>query len=717
MNPVLIYQNEAKLDYNNKFTIDFVDNNNVNYINFLQKNQYYIASLNCNITKANKRKVTFEGSKSLVDELSETSRDLLTKGPASKNDIDYMVSSLTQNFNLPDLAPQKYKLVLDPVVINANSFNYQFYDVKDKRVKFAKIYSPFSHLKNGFVFKGEKDPNKDNKVLIQLVNNSKIRCIFSQSKNDQWEIEKIFYRDLNTKFVRTRRRDGTYKWDSTHPILFLLAEEKALRVDKVDTASFMKELYWDRHYVTKESGKFPVIGTPLTSVLSGSTQPFIQRDIAVKIQKNKPFLIYGSADKKRHKFGFDSILDDCEYSGDYPLTDDDKKELEKNFPNFSFNSLGEYVSISNKTNNTQWKQNDLLFPSSTKKAANTTTVFDPKTQFMKFVCENTKYKDYLDTNNGIFFFDSYKDLPGDLDDCEKLFDKDVLEIKKLVNDIGRLLEITEYEQLNLALYDDSNIIEETFVQRFNKQIQLYGFISIPFAHAKKNHLITLKNLLPFRVNSDVEKQNISFELRYLEKEDDIDTNDNKIHNLSIVCVEKKRPMPIIEKEVTIEALQAFDKYQKLNPIDIKITDSEVFKELIFKENRRIKYRFIPNTFLFSSSVQQETEVIFLTVTGLNEARYIFINGKSYKAIGCIYTNEIEGWDQIKKSTSNWVACKLSNSKYPFGAKHLGFEFDTTRLKALIDFTLYLIDQNGNEITFSPTEQKTPSLNFTIQIIS
>ena len=699
MNPVLIYQNEATLDYNNKFTIDFVDNNNVNYINFLQKNQYYIASLNCNITKANKRKVTFEGSKSLVDELSETSRDLLTKGPASKNDIDYMVSSLTQNFNLPDLAPQKYKLVLDPVVINANSFNYQFYDVKDERVKFAKIYSPFSHLKNGFVFKGENDPNKDNKVLIQLVNNSKIRCVFSQSKNDQWAIEKNFYRDLNTKFVRTRRRDGTYKWDSVHPILFLLAEEKALRVDKVDTASFMKELYWDQHYVTKENGKFPVIGTPLTSVLSGSTQPFIQRDVSVTIQRNRPFLIYGSADKKRHKFGFDSILD------------------EKNFPNFSFNSLGEYVSTSNKTNNTQWKQNDLLFPPSTKKAANTTTAFDPKTQFMKFVCENTKYKDYLDSNDGIFFFDSYKDLPGDLDDCEKLFDKDVLEIKKLVNDIGRLLEITEYEQLNLALYDDSNIIEETFVQRFNKQIQLYGFISIPFAHAKKNHLITLKNLLPFRVNTDVEKQNISFELSYLEKEDDIVTNDKKIHNLSIVCVESKRPMPIIQKEVTIEALQAFDKYQKLNPIDIKITDSEVFKELTYISNRRIKYRFIPNTFLFSSSVQQETEAIFLTVTGLNEARDIFINGKSCKAIGCIYTNEIEGWDQIKKTTSNWVTCKLSNSKYPFGAKHLGFEFDTTRLKALIDFTLYLIDQNGNEITFSATEQKTPSLNFTIQIIS
>ena len=66
MNPVLIYQNEATLDYNNKFTIDFVDNNNVNYINFLQKNQYYIASLNCNITKRIKERLLLKVQKVLL---------------------------------------------------------------------------------------------------------------------------------------------------------------------------------------------------------------------------------------------------------------------------------------------------------------------------------------------------------------------------------------------------------------------------------------------------------------------------------------------------------------------------------------------------------------------------------------------------------------------------------------------------------------------------
>ena len=79
--------------------------------------------------------------------------------------------------------------------------------------------------------------------------------------------------------------------------------------------------------------------------------------------------------------------------------------------------------------------------------------------------------------------------------------------------------------------------------------------------------------------------------------------------------------------------------------------------------------------------------------------------------------QLKGGIIKKKKTSNWVLCKLSNSKYPFGTKHLGFEFDTTSLNSLIDFTLYLLDQNGKEISFSADEQKTPALNFSIQIIS
>ena len=121
-----------------------------------------------------------------------------------------------------------------------------------------------------------------------------------------------------------------------------------------------------------------------------------------------------------------------------------------------------------------------------------------------------------------------------------MFDKDVLKIKKLVQDVGKLDTVRKDEQLNLTLYDDSNLIEETFIQRFNKQLQLYDFISIPFVNTKKNHLISLKNLLSFRFKRDIQKENLTFELAYLEKQDQIATDDKKVHNLSIVCIEKTK---------------------------------------------------------------------------------------------------------------------------------------------------------------------------------
>ena len=603
--------------------------------------------------------------------------------------------------------------MLDPQVINDNSFRYQFYDQVDKRLKYARIYSPFSHLKSGIVFKGENDSVKNNKVILQLVQDyTKIRCVFLQNADEKAKITTRLYRDINGKFVKEGRRDGTNRWWSTNPSITQLAQNyKNEEQGDFHNVSFLKHMYFDRKLSTWFNGKYKVIGTGIERVFSGKTMAITQGILNVEIKRNEPFFISGAPEKKENKFN-SSILYNCDFVGAYTLTNQDKPAINKLYPNFSFNYLSEFVYKGDGRRRFQWGENDLFVFSSTR--VNRGYI---KNSFLKFVCSKSKYENYLNSNNGIFYFDSYKDLPDDLAECEKLFDEEVLKIKKLVGDIGEINALTEDEQLNLILYDDSNIIEETFILRFNKQLQLYGFISIPFANTKKNNFITLKNLLPFRVKRDIQKKNLTFELSYLEKEDQIATNDNKIHNLSIVCIEKSKQMPVVEKEVTIEGLQSFDQYQKLNPLDIKITDSEIFKRLLFKENKRIKYRFIPNSILLSSSVQEETQVIFSTVSGLNEARDIFINGKVYKVIGCIFTNEIEGWDKIKKTTFNWVSCKLTNSKYPFGAKLLAFEFDTSSLNTLLNFTLNLIDQTGKEITYLDSEQKVPALNFTIQIIS
>ena len=59
-----------------------------------------------------------------------------------------------------------------------------------------------------------------------------------------------------------------------------------------------------------------------------------------------------------------------------------------------------------------------------------------------------------------------------------MFDKNVLPIKKLVKDIGDLNNISFKGTKNFFLYDDSNLIINTFFTELNKKIQCYGYISL-----------------------------------------------------------------------------------------------------------------------------------------------------------------------------------------------------------------------------------------------
>ena len=62
----------------------------------------------------------------------------------------------------------------------------------------------------------------------------------------------------------------------------------------------------------------------------------------------------------------------------------------------------------------------------------------------------------------------HKKVPKLLKYCEELFDKDVLEIKQLVKDIGDLKTLIYREQKKFVLYDDSNIISDTFSTELKK---------------------------------------------------------------------------------------------------------------------------------------------------------------------------------------------------------------------------------------------------------
>ena len=67
-----------------------------------------------------------------------------------------------------------------------------------------------------------------------------------------------------------------------------------------------------------------------------------------------------------------------------------------------------------------------------------------------------------------------------------------------------------------------------------------------------------------------------------------------------------------------------------------------------------KYKKYPVKFtleglLFPSAIKNDTEKIFITTSGLADAKYALANGKTYQKIGEINLSEIKNWSEIQKS--------------------------------------------------------------------
>ena len=76
MDLIFIYFRKIDLKDNNKFTLDFSDEQNVQEVIFLKNRDYYVTSLNCNLIV----KEHINDKKGLIKEISQKSRFLLEKG-------------------------------------------------------------------------------------------------------------------------------------------------------------------------------------------------------------------------------------------------------------------------------------------------------------------------------------------------------------------------------------------------------------------------------------------------------------------------------------------------------------------------------------------------------------------------------------------------------------------------------------------------------------
>ena len=168
---------------------------------------------------------------------------------------------------------------------------------------------------------------------------------------------------------------------------------------------------------------------------------------------------------------------------------------------------------------------------------------------------------------------------------------------------------------------------------------------------------------------------------------------------------QKRPF---NREI-IETIKIFgiqnSEYNFLNSIYISITSDHIKPKLT--NFRKYRCRFVLESILFSSSIENETDVIFVTCDGLSNVNTTLINKNLRDTLGVCYLHEIKEWDIINGQSKRSQA-KFTDSEELTHSSHIVFAFTTKNFSDLLNFSITLLDSSGNNITFPKQKKKSDS---------
>ena len=172
-----IYVNETTLNQENKFTLNFSRENEVKDVVFHPNLNYFITTLDANIT-LDENKAALQNDVKNSDvwddilKLLKLSNELATKGADYQNDIKTVLLKIEEDGLV--FQTENFDLILDKNIIDITSFKYQYYDVDEYKFKEGKIYNPYKHFREiSMSFKTSRN-NSNNKVIkakLDLKNN------------------------------------------------------------------------------------------------------------------------------------------------------------------------------------------------------------------------------------------------------------------------------------------------------------------------------------------------------------------------------------------------------------------------------------------------------------------------------------------------------------------------------------------------------------------
>ena len=108
---------------------------------------------------------------------------------------------------------------------------------------------------------------------------------------------------------------------------------------------------------------------------------------------------------------------------------------------------------------------------------------------------------------------------------------------------------------------------------------------------------------------------------------------------------------------------------------------------------------MPLGILFPATVKNDTKQIFATSRELNDVKKAILNDNVYGILAIIDLNKIDNWGEIK-GQSVWINAAFKDQNEINNNSHLCFPFVTQSLNDLVSFSIYLTDDDNEELTFT-----------------
>ena len=293
-------------------------------------------------------------------------------------------------------------------------------------------------------------------------------------------------------------------------------------------------------------------------------------------------------------------------------------------------------------------------------------------------------------------------------------------LKKLSEKVNLKSLTHAYE--NFFLYDLDNVIKPTFTMELQKEFSIYGLISFSGEKKKDNklELVSPQNRLKFEITRDIYKKDMKFELSKVHSKKTFNIVGDHILNFSMLRTKKQNRIGQ-KRNIGAEIINTIHilgiqntEFNFLNPVHISINSDLIIQQLTKYKNHR--YRFVLQSFLFSSNIENNTGVILLVSNGLNNAKKALIKKNLETTLGVCYLTEIKDWDIIKGQSKRSQVLFSDSEEIARETNHLAFAFTTKNISDLLNFSVTLVDGSNNIIKFPSIEKKLPIINFKIQII-